>query len=1145
MIQSPYYFKCLSILLSCFVLSLAGCGGGDGGSNNPQGQQILKEKSMSFVPNTGDMEIMYDGKRFRCSNGAMPSERVFVDYQGPLKNKIEFNYTKKLGHGAKKEEIIGYAIRPKLAPGLVFDYQNGTLKGLPKNKINATYQVYQFFNKKVGDNEYLCFVNEARVSAESIQQKPIYQYRSADFQELTYGPGKPIHLDFYGDKRVPVNSFEILDETSLPTGLKFDKQKGIITGIPLIPDDPEVLGKVTRQGGLRGFNTYNVKIKATNDFGSSETDTDFYFKFPKIPQVRYRPTAVRITTEDVIKLVPNIISEQYDTWAKVERYSINPKLPEGLAFNSMTGKITGSPIKGNAKSKWDRAVTYEISAHLKGYTQVKSTGPIFLHILDDKKDDPVYEQKKKEVFNTFSDSVSTYNKDYGYSQGDQHYLEFNSRMMDVHTVSLALEHNYEPTIGKLLKNCSTLDHLKSKTQEKSTKKYLDECYFKYSSKSFRKFVVAQNALAELVDYNLKNAYKESSRFHPVEVGYLNQKPLFLMAEKQMGSMPPVIINSYSVFSDFKLKQTETASTLIEQDISFHFDGMNRRGIELIKTEKDASGLPYAKIYHKWIFDRYKTKEGMYKTIVEEGKDIGGMISLTHFGEDEKTEIANTHTLKNYKEGKFQHMAEMKPHVSVSVNWKNTEDEVSYISTDYDEWKEIRVRPYSKLDQLTYVFSPKTSHKTLTQLFKEDEGLSYGEAHFLHPLRLLQRLQGTNYKDETKGPRDDGKPKVKYHPRSYGFGLRDYSGYEKKFHYDLLDNLLSFTRELKRQCKPSHCVKFDVTIMEDFSLLGTVYHQDPKDETKLIAKNQYYGKAKRERDEFGGEDFEILVFVRTYGQPKFRFYSKLWLGYTQIRSKAFDTEGNFLIGYSVTSQEISKIYKWEYDEKNKKWKFELDGEPTTWSKKTILETSGIIGEIGKAVQAIGETTVQLTGSIVAVTLAHSPLYLGMAWVTGGDVKEAHKDMLERAKENFIRNKVSYLIGGNFFGKKYFESLDVMNLDAVRNIQNVHEELKERPILAAILKGGVDFSNDVVLSIASTKGLEMLSQVGPKLALAVNAYERFGDVSATLEIAETVSSLTLNAVHYHRSESARLLFYKDLQKLTTQGIKLGGKFGSKDN
>ncbi len=148
-----------------------------------------------------------------------------------------------------------------------------------------------------------------------------------------------------------------------------------------------------------------------------------------------------------------------------------------------------------------------------------------------------------------------------------------------------------------------------------------------------------------------------------------------------------------------------------------------------------------------------------------------------------------------------------------------------------------------------------------------------------------------------------------------------------------------------------------------------------------------------------------------------------------------------------------------------------GAPRQWMKTgtdKLYSSPGIIGQTGIAINAMGKSTVQLTGSAMAV--------VGAGTVGWAD-KDLQNEFMERAKSNFYGNEVSRTLGQNLIGDYYNTGYSMLKVDENRNIQNVGKEVGGTT--GAVLQGGVNFANGVASSlILAPVGGASLSNIAGK-------------------------------------------------------------------
>ncbi|MEK7381863.1 MAG: HD domain-containing phosphohydrolase, partial [Elusimicrobiota bacterium] len=157
---------------------------------------------------------------------------------------------------------------------------------------------------------------------------------------------------------------------------------------------------------------------------------------------------------------------------------------------------------------------------------------------------------------------------------------------------------------------------------------------------------------------------------------------------------------------------------------------------------------------------------------------------------------------------------------------------------------------------------------------------------------------------------------------------------------------------------------------------------------------------------------------------------------------------------------------------------LINEPTaddTHQSAVVFVGRGLVEAAGEALTALGEGAVDLAAATMAV---------GLAGITTGALREG---LLDRAKVNFYDNALSAKLGESWGGTYYAQGKADLRLDRTKHIQNVGSEMKGlgKPILGAVLQGGVNFADNVVPLLANITVLRLVNRMGMAGRLTVAA------------------------------------------------------------
>jgi hypothetical protein len=211
-------------------------------------------------------------------------------------------------------DVISYSISPSLPDGLAFDTATGVISGTPTAISAAASYIVTAFNSGGSVSFTLSItVNDVAPSDLSYLSPNVFTVGTA-ISDLT-----PTVLG-------AVISYSI--SPSLPDGLAFDTATGAISGTPTTISDTDFYTVTAFNSG--GSVTFEIQI-TVNDVAPSG------LSYPS-PNVFTVGTAISDLTPTVLGVVLS--------------YSISPSLPDGLAFDTATGVISGTPTTISASTSY-------------------------------------------------------------------------------------------------------------------------------------------------------------------------------------------------------------------------------------------------------------------------------------------------------------------------------------------------------------------------------------------------------------------------------------------------------------------------------------------------------------------------------------------------------------------------------------------------------------------------------------------------------------------------------------------------------------------------------------------------------------------------------------------------------------------------
>lgn len=227
--------------------------------------------------------------------------------------------------------VISYQISPVLPEGLTLDATTGTISGTPT--LSAAEKTYTVTATNTGGS-ITTTMNIAVKNA-----KPIITYNSA------YVFNKNVAVSDFAPQSTGGNQLTFaINPTTLPNGLSFNTQTGVISGTPI---DTAVLRtyevQAINDGGTH-IATFTLKVneKTPGDISYADLTDDFYVGHAITP------------------MVPIVGADG----GAIARFTISPtNLAPGLSFNTQTGVLSGTPTSDFIRS------SYIVTAHNSGGTK--------------------------------------------------------------------------------------------------------------------------------------------------------------------------------------------------------------------------------------------------------------------------------------------------------------------------------------------------------------------------------------------------------------------------------------------------------------------------------------------------------------------------------------------------------------------------------------------------------------------------------------------------------------------------------------------------------------------------------------------------------------------------------------------------------
>jgi len=212
---------------------------------------------------------------------------------------------------------LTYAISPALSTGISINSSTGYISGTPTASKNATsYTVTVTDSKPTPQTSSKTFqLTVSRSSISTILSIPV-KVMTVGVTTSSFAP-----ITAIGGEGTLFYSIS----PTLPTGLSFSTSTGVISGVPTV-----------------GIEQATFDVTVSDVFSQSSTKSfvlDINDPLGLVVRVAV-PVKNLIKDAKVVPFSPVVASGGYG----VPSYTVAPPLPQGLSFNSRTGKLTGTPI---------------------------------------------------------------------------------------------------------------------------------------------------------------------------------------------------------------------------------------------------------------------------------------------------------------------------------------------------------------------------------------------------------------------------------------------------------------------------------------------------------------------------------------------------------------------------------------------------------------------------------------------------------------------------------------------------------------------------------------------------------------------------------------------------------------------------------
>ena len=230
--------------------------------------------------------------------------------------------TPTVGGGA----VVTWSVSPSLPAGLSLDSSTGAISGTPTAITSSAYYLVSATNTGGTDSVYLTIVVND-VAPSSLTYSP---------NTFTLTKGTAMTTTTPSNSGGTVTSYSV--SPSLPAGLSLDSSTGAISGTPT---------------AVTSSATYTVN--ATNTGGSTTADVTIVVNDVAPTGLTYSPNSFTLTKGTAMTTVTPTSSDGTPT-----SYSVSPSLPAGLALDTSTGAISGTPTAVTSSA------TYTVTASNTG-----------------------------------------------------------------------------------------------------------------------------------------------------------------------------------------------------------------------------------------------------------------------------------------------------------------------------------------------------------------------------------------------------------------------------------------------------------------------------------------------------------------------------------------------------------------------------------------------------------------------------------------------------------------------------------------------------------------------------------------------------------------------------------------------------------